>query len=60
MGGLCTQSVIDLPDPKSVLTGTQIPEWVSAAGRQLYEQAGEMASSAFPMYSGPRIASYNG
>ena len=60
MGGLCTQSVIDLPDPKSVLTGTQIPEWVSAAGRQLYEQAGEMASSAYPMYSGPRIASYNG
>ena len=60
MGGLCTQSVTELPDPKNVLTGTQIPEWVSAAGRQLYEQAGEMASSAFPMYSGPRIASYNG
>ena len=60
MGGFCTQSVIELPDAKSVLTGTQIPEWVSAAGRQLYEQAGEMASSAFPMYSGPRIASYNG
>ena len=60
MGGLCTQSVTELPDPKKVLTGTQIPEWVSAAGRQLYEQAGEMASSAYPMYSGPRIASYNG
>ena len=60
MGGFCTQSVTELPDPKNVLTGTQIPEWVSAAGRQLYEQAGEMASSAFPMYSGPRIASYNG
>jgi len=60
MGGFCTQSVIELPDAKSVLTGTQIPEWVSAAGRQLYEQAGEMASSAYPMYSGPRIASYNG
>ena len=60
MGGFCTQSVTELPDPKNVLTGTQIPEWVSAAGRQLYEQAGEMASSAYPMYSGPRIASYNG
>ena len=60
MGGLCTQSVTELPDPKNVLTGTQIPEWVSAAGRQLYEQAGEMASSKFPMYSGPRIASYDG
>ena len=60
MGGLCTQSVIELPDAKNVLTGTQIPEWVSAAGRQLYEQSAEMASSKFPMYSGPRIASYNG
>ena len=60
MGGLCTQSVIELPDAKNVLTGTQIPEWVSAAGRQLYEQSAEMASSAYPMYSGPRIASYNG
>ena len=60
MGGFCTQSVTELPDPKSVLTGTQIPEWVSAAGRQLYEQAGEMASSAFPLYSGARIASYDG
>ena len=60
MGGLCTQSVTELPDPKNVLTGTQIPEWVSAAGRQLYEQSAEMASSAYPMYSGPRIASYNG
>ena len=60
MGGLCTQSVTELPDPKKVLTGTQIPEWVSAAGRQLYEQSAEMASSAYPMYSGPRIASYDG
>ena len=60
MGGFCTQSVTELPDPKNVLTGTQIPEWVSAAGRQLYEQAGEMASSAFPLYSGARIASYDG
>jgi len=60
MGGFCTQSVTELPDPKKVLTGTQIPEWVSAAGRQLYEQAGEMASSAFPLYSGARIASYDG
>ena len=58
MGGICTTNVENLPDAKSVLTGTQIPEWVSAAGRQLYEQAAEMASSEFPVYQGERIATY--
>ena len=58
MGGFCTQSTTTLPDPKSVLSGTQIPEWVSAAGRQLYEQSAEMAGSEFPTYTGQRIASY--
>tara|TARA_R110002012_G_scaffold20449_3_gene72447 strand:- start:1613 stop:2695 length:1083 start_codon:yes stop_codon:yes gene_type:complete len=60
MGGICTTDVITLPDADSVLKGTQIPEWVSAAGRQLYEQSAEMAKSPFPTYTGARIASYNG
>ena len=58
MGGLCTQSTTTLPDPKSVLSGTQIPEWVSSAGRQLYEQSAEMAGSPFPGYTGQRMATY--
>jgi hypothetical protein len=58
MGGFCTQSTTTLPDPKSVLSGTQIPEWVSAAGRQLYEQSAEMAASPFPTYTGQRVATY--
>ena len=58
MGGVCTQSTTTLPDPKSVLSGTQIPEWVSAAGRQLYEQSAEMAASPFPAYTGQRVATY--
>ena len=58
MGGFCTQSTTTLPDPKSVLSGTQIPEWVSAAGRQLYEQSAEMAASPFPQYTGQRVATY--
>lgn len=58
MGGLCTTGVTTLPDSKSVLSGTQIPEWVSEAGKQLYEQAAEMASSEFPAYTGQRIATY--
>ena len=28
-----------LPTSSTVLSGTQIPEWVSAGGKQLFEQA---------------------
>ena len=60
MGGICTTSVNPLPDYKNVISGTQIPEWVSAAGQQLFEQSAEMAASDFPTYTGPRIATYDG
>jgi hypothetical protein len=55
---MCTVSAEPLPDPKKVISGTDIPEWVSAAGRQLYDQASEIASQDFPGYEGPRIATY--
>ena len=58
MGGMCTVSNEPLPDAKSTLAGTDIPEWVSAAGRQLYDQSAEIASQDFPGYEGARIATY--
>ena len=58
MGGMCTTSAEPLPDPKSVIKGTDMPEWVSAAGRQLYDQAAEMAASPYPAFTGPRVATY--
>ena len=58
MGGVCTNTTTVLPDPKEVIEGTQIPEWVSAAGQQLYEQSAELASSEFPQFTGPRVATY--
>jgi len=58
MGGMCTVSNEPLPDAKSTLAGTDIPEWVSSAGRQLYDQAAEIASQDFPSYQGARIATY--
>ena len=58
MCGLFTNTTTVLPDPKEVIEGTQIPEWVSAAGKQLFEQSAELASSAFPQFTGPRIATY--
>ena len=58
MGGMCTVQNEPLPDYTKTLTGTDIPEWVSAAGRQLYDQSAEIASQDFPGYQGARIASY--
>ena len=58
MGSACTVGTTPLPDPKKVISGTDIPEWVSAAGRRLYEQSEELATQDFPEYTGPRIATY--
>ena len=58
MGSFCTVQTEPLPDPKKVISGTDIPEWVSAAGRQLYEQSAEIAAQDFPTYEGPRIATF--
>ena len=55
---MCTVSNEPLPDAKSTLAGTDIPEWVSSAGRQLYDQAAEIAAQDFPTYQGARIATY--
>lgn len=48
-----------LPTSSTVLSGTQIPEWVSAGGKQLFEQAIELAQQPFPEFTGERIASYD-
>ena len=55
---MCTVQNEPLPDYTKTLTGTDIPEWVSAAGRQLYDQSAEIASQDFPGYEGARIATY--
>ena len=58
MGGVCTTGVENLPTSEKVIQGTDIPEWVSAGGKILFEQAAELASSAYPGYEGARIATY--
>ena len=58
MGGFCTASSEELPTYTETLTGTEMPAWVSAAGKQLYEQAASLAESPYPGYKGPRLATY--
>ena len=50
MGALCTNQPIVLPDYKDTITGTSIPAFVSAGGKELYEQARELTSSEFTAY----------
>lgn len=58
MGSLCTNTPIALPDYKETVQGTQLPSFVSAGGKELYEQARELARSDFPEFEGARIATY--
>ena len=63
MGGFCTTQTsgsINLPSSGKTLTGTDIPEWVSEAGKRLFKQGAELAASPYPQYTGPRIAQYEG
>tara|TARA_R100000781_G_scaffold100928_1_gene64425 strand:+ start:1262 stop:2230 length:969 start_codon:yes stop_codon:yes gene_type:complete len=58
MGALCTNNPIPLPDASKVISGTTLPEWVSAGGREIYDQARELGQSPFPEYTAPRFAEY--
>lgn len=58
MGGICTTGVEDLPTYEETLTGTDIPAWVSAGGKTLFEQSAELAKSEYPEYTGARVATY--
>jgi len=58
MGGLCTVSATPLPDYKETVQGTTLPGFVAAGGKELYEQARELAKSEFPEFTGQRFATY--
>ena len=60
MATYCTPSYTELPDATSIVEGTEIPEWVAAAGREVFSAASGIASSPYPSYTGERYASYDG
>jgi|9_EtaG_2_1085328.scaffolds.fasta_scaffold05833_3 hypothetical protein len=60
MGGFCTPSYTELPDATNVVEGTEIPEWVAAAGRELFTSATGIAGSEYPIYQGERTATFDG
>ena len=60
MGGLCSTSAESLPTATTQQATSTNPVWVSAAGKQLYENAASLAKSPYPKFSGARIASFGG
>jgi len=58
MGSGCTQSYTELPTTSEVVAGTQVPEWMSAAGRGLFEEAVNAASNPYPTNGPPRTMTY--
>ena len=58
MGSFCTPSYSELPSASDTYSASEVPSWVSSAGRSLFEKAAEIAASDYPTYSGDRIATY--
>jgi len=58
MGSICTNQPIQLPDYQETVSGTTLPGYVAAGGKELYEQARELSKSPFPQFQGDRIATY--
>src|SRR6056300_456083 len=56
MGGFCTPSYSELPSATKTVAGTEIPEWVAAAGREAFSTASNIAAEPYPIYEGQRIA----
>ena len=56
MGGFCTPSYTELPSATNTVSGTEIPEWVAAAGREAFSTASNIAAEPYPIYEGQRIA----
>lgn len=60
MGGFCTTSYTQLPSATNTVAGTEIPEWVAAAGREAFSTASGIASEPYPIYEGARLAGMSG
>jgi hypothetical protein len=60
MGGFCTPTYTQLPSSSETVSGTDIPEWMSQAGRTIFETAAQIAGDEQELYTGDRLASYDG
>ena len=60
MGAFCTPSYTAMPTADKTVTGTDIPEWMSTAGRAIFESAANIAGQEQELFTGDRLANYGG
>ena len=62
MGGFCTPTYSNLGSSSETVSGTQIPEWVAAAGKGLFQRAAQIGEEDYPVFPGEgnRIADFTG
>ena len=58
MGGFCTPSYTELPTATMRTDGSDIPDWVATAGREIFSSATGIAGSDYPSFEEDRFASY--
>ena len=62
MGAFCTPSYEALPTASKTVSGTDIPEWMSQAGQDIFRTAAEYAQQNiegnFPLFDQDRMANY--
>ena len=56
MGGLCEPEVTATPSSTTVVSGTNLPEWMSAGGQDLFENAKALSQTPYQTYQGQRVA----
>jgi len=57
MGSWCEPEVKEVPQTTTVVQGSEIPEWMSQGGQELFNMAKQLANKPYQSYSGiPRVA----
>ena len=59
MGGFCTPSYTELPSATMRTDLSDIPDWMSAAGREVFSAATGIAGSDYPSFEEDRFANYD-
>ena len=58
MGAACSND--PEPRPTSSTTSTQVPDWVSQGGQQIFNEASQLTQQPYQPYGGPRVAGFSG
>lgn len=59
MGSFCKPTYENFPTSSETVEGTEIPAWVAAAGRRIFQSAATVANEPYNPYSGIQQASYD-